>query len=76
MSTADVRAFHIRAILEPDYYFVLVRSWRSLSVGDYTLHIEPVVNPSDSSDTPTQLELSVPHSGPFRRQARDTLLPF
>ena len=59
------RAFQIRAILEPDYYFVLVRSWRSLSVGDYTLHIEPVVNPSDSSDTPTQLELSVPIPGRF-----------
>ena len=58
-------SFHIRAILEPDYYFVLVRSWRSLSVGDYTLHIEPVVNPSDSSDTPTQLELSVPIPGRF-----------
>ena len=40
-----LRAFQIRAILEPDYYFVLVRSWRSLSVGDYTLHIEPVVQP-------------------------------
>ena len=60
-----LRAFQIRAILEPDYYFVLVRSWRSLSVGDYTLHIEPVVNPSDSSDTPTQLELSVPIPGRF-----------
>ena len=59
------RAFQIRAILEPDYYVVLVRSWRSLSVGDYTLHIEPVVNPSDSSDTPTQLELSVPIPGRF-----------
>ena len=59
------RAFQIRAILEPDYYFVLVRSWRSLSVGDYTLHIGPVVNPSDSSDTPTQLELSVPIPGRF-----------
>ena len=59
------RAFQIRAILEPDYYFVLVRSWRSLSVGDYTLHIEPVVNPSDSSDTPTQIDFESPIPGRF-----------
>ena len=59
------RAFQIRAILEPDYYFVLVRSWRSLSVGDYTLHIEPVVNPGDSSDTPTQIDFDSPIPGRF-----------
>ena len=59
------RAFQIRAILEPDYYFVLVRSWRSISVGDYTLHIEPVSNPSDSSDTPTQIDFESPIPGRF-----------
>ena len=36
------RSFLIRANLEPDYYFVLVRSYGRLFVGDYTLHVEPV----------------------------------
>ena len=63
--------FHVRAILEPDYYFVLVRSFGGLSVGDYTLHVEPVPDHGDTMDTATPLELSSPLAGRFDARGED-----
>lgn len=54
--------FHLRAILEPGLYFVLVRSFASRFVGDYTLHVEPVPDHGDTTATATQLELSSPQA--------------
>ena len=58
-----LRSFHVRAVLEPDYYFIAVRSFGRLFVGDYTLHVEPVVNPSNLMDSPTELDLDSPTPG-------------
>ena len=63
------RSFHLRAILDPGFYFVLVRSAFFRSVGDYTLHIEPVPEHGDTTDTATQLDLNSPIAGRFDRRA-------
>ena len=54
------RNFHVRAILDPGVYFVLVRSYRGLFSGDYTLHVEPVQDHGYTAETATQLELFSP----------------
>ena len=54
------RNFHVRAILEPGIYFVLVRSFLGSLSGDYTLHVEPVPDHGDTLETATQLGLSSP----------------
>ena len=64
-------SFHVRAILEPGLYFVLVRSYAFALVGDYTLHIEPVHTHSDSIDAATQLELYSPQAGRFDGRRED-----
>ena len=56
------RNFHVRAILEPGIYFVLVRSFAGLFSGDYTLHVEPVPDHGDTLETATQLELYSPQA--------------
>ncbi len=64
-------SFLIRAILEPDYYFVLVRSYARLFVGDYTLHVEPVPDHGDTIDTATQLEFPSSTAGRFDARGDD-----
>ena len=64
-------SFHVRAILEPGLYFVLVRSYAFALVGDYTLHIEPVSTHGDSIDAATQLELYSPQAGRFDGRRED-----
>ena len=58
-------SFHIRAILQPDYYFILVRSYRRAYTGSYTLYVESVAPTGISKDTPTILELGSPVAGKF-----------
>ena len=69
-------SFHLRAILEPDFYFVLVRSFGRLFVGDYTLHVEPVPDHGDTIDTATQLELSSAIAGRFDSRREDHYFRF
>ena len=64
-------SFHIRAILDPGVYFVGVRSFAFSLIGDYTLHIEPVPEHGDTTDTATQLDLNSPIAGRFDRRAED-----
>ena len=55
-------SFHVRAILDPGEYYVLVRSFASGEVGDYALHVEPVPDHGDTANTATRLELNAPQA--------------
>ena len=63
--------FNIRVALQPDFYVLLVESRRNLTVGDYTLHVvEDPADPSDSIDSPTQLDIDSPIPGAIRQRGR------
>ncbi len=65
------KSFHIRAILDPDYYFVLIRSFGRKFVGDYTLHIEPAPDHGGTIDTATELEFPSSAAGRFDARGDD-----
>ena len=71
-------SFHVRAILEPDYYFILVRSYRRSYTGSYTMYVESVSPTGVSKDSPTILELGSAVAGKFdaRGQTRYYRLDF
>ena len=58
-------SFHIRAVLEPDYYFILIRSYNRSYTGSYVMFVESVTPTGVSKDSPTQLELGSPVAGKF-----------